>query len=94
MDSRIKKLVATVALAGAVTVGTAGIAGAAEGAGTSSDPSAQARTGHPGLRREVRRGAVKVVTDTLGVSRQELRAALTGGQSISEYATSWRPGLN
>ena len=29
MDSKIKKLVATVALAGAVTVGTAGVAAAA-----------------------------------------------------------------
>ena len=31
---------------------------------------------------------MKVVTDTLGVSRQDLRAALKGGQTISEYATS------
>ena len=83
----IKKLVATVALAGAVTVGTAGAAFAADSSGSgSTDPSAQTGKGHPGLRREVRRGAVKVVTDTLGVSRQDLRTALKGGQTISQYA--------
>ena len=88
MDSKIKKLVATMALAGAVTVGTAGVAVAADGGTTSTDPSAQTAKGHPGLRREVRRAAITVVTDTLGVSREDLRAALKGGQSISEYATS------
>jgi uncharacterized protein YidB (DUF937 family) len=88
MDSKIKKLVATMALAGAVTVGTAGVAVAADGGTTSTDPSAQTAKGHPGLRREVRRGAIKVVTETLGVSREDLRAALKGGQSLSDYATS------
>ena len=88
MDSKIKKLVATVALAGAVTVGTAGVAAAAEGGGTSTDPSAQTGKGHPGLRRAVRHRAITIVTDTLGVSREDLRTALKGGQSISEYATS------
>jgi hypothetical protein len=88
MDSKIKKLVATMALAGAVTVGTAGVAVAADGGTTSTDPSAQTAKGHPGLRREVRRAAITVVTDRLGVSREDLRAALEGGQSISEYATS------
>jgi hypothetical protein len=90
MDSKIKKLVATMALAGAVTVGTAGVAVAADGGTTSTDPSAQTAKGHPGLRREVRRGAIKVVTETLGVSREDLRAALKGGQSLSDYATSLR----
>ena len=31
---------------------------------------------------------MKVVTDTLGVSRQDLRTALKGGQTISQYASS------
>ena len=85
----IKKLVATVALAGAVTVGTAGAAFAADSSGSgSTDPSAQTGKGHPVLRREVRRGAVKVITDTLGVSRQDLRTALKGGQTISQYTSS------
>ena len=69
MDSKTKKLVATVALAGAVTVGTAGVAVAADGSTTPTDPSAQAAK-HPRLRIKLRRAAVKVVTDTLGVSRR------------------------
>ena len=85
----MKKLVATVALTGAITAGTAGVAFAADGsAATPTDPSAQTAKGHPGLRREVRRAALKTVLDTLQVSKEDLRAALKGGQSISEYATS------
>ena len=49
MDSKIKKLVAGVALAGALTVGTAGVAVAADGnGGTATDPSAQTRPAAPG----------------------------------------------
>jgi hypothetical protein len=91
MDSKIKKLVAGVALAGALTVGTAGVAVAADGSGAGTGtgaPSAQAVRRHPALRVAVRRGAVKVITDTLGVTRQQLREALKGGQTISQYATS------
>lgn len=88
MDSKMKKLVAGVALAGALTVGTAGVAVAADGAAPAPDASAQAGTRHPGLRIKVRQAAVKIVTDTLGVSRQELRGALKGGQTLSQYATS------
>ena len=85
----MKKLVATVALAGAITTGTAGAAFAADDSGSgATDPSAQTAKGHPGLRREVRRGAFKTVLDTLGGTKEDLRAALKGGQSISEYATS------
>ena len=84
----IKKIVATVALAGAITTGTAAAAFAADSGTTSTDPSAQNANGHPGLRREIRRGGAKVVAETLGVSVADLRTALKGGQSISEYATS------
>lgn len=87
MDSKIKKLVAGVALAGALTVGTAGVAFAADGSSTTTTPSAQAAK-HPGLRIKIRKAGVKVVTDTLGVSRQQLRDALKGGQTLSQYATS------
>jgi len=61
---------------------------AEEGTGTAPDPSAQ--TGrHPGLRMKVRRAVVKVVTETLGVSRQDLRTALQGGQqTLAQYTTS------
>jgi flagellar biosynthesis/type III secretory pathway ATPase len=77
-----KKLVATVALAGAVTAGTAGVALAApdEGAGT---PSAEAAR-HPRRARHL----AGVVADTLDVSRADLRSAVKGGMSISEYAGS------
>ena len=88
MDSKLKKLVAGVAIAGALTVGTAGMAVAADGSAPSGDPSAQTAGRHPWLRHQLRRAAVGVVTDTLGVSRQELREALKGGQTISQYATS------
>ena len=89
MDSKIKKLVAGVALAGALTVGTAGAAFAADSSGTApKDPTAQAGTKHPGLRLKIRHGAVQVITDTLGVSKQDLRAAMKGGQTLSQYATS------
>jgi hypothetical protein len=88
MDSKFKKLVAGVALAGALTVGTAGAAFAADGSSPApKDPTAQAGK-HDGLRSKIRRGAAKVVTETLGVSRQDLRTALQGGQTLSQYATS------
>ena len=82
---RTKQLVATVALAGAVTAGTAGIAVAAEGDGGGAAPAA---TAQHDPRRAIRHAVARIVTETLGVDRAELRAALQGGQSISEYATS------
>jgi hypothetical protein len=61
---------------------------AAEGSGAPSDPAAQTARRHPWLRHQLRKATVGVVTDTLGVSRQELRDALKGGQTLSQYATS------
>lgn len=77
MDSKIKKIAAGVARAGALTVGVAGTAFAADSStsGTSA-PSTQTANGHPRIQAEFRRGAIKVVADTLGVSRQDLRTAL------------------
>ena len=88
MDSRIKKLVATVALAGAVTVGTAGTRRRPKPA--AARPMRRPRPASVTLACGVRSGgaAIKVVTDTLGVSRHDLRAALEGGQSVGEYAAS------
>jgi hypothetical protein len=80
---RTKQLVAGVALAGAVTAGTAGVAVAAEGDGSGSAPAAAEH--HP--RRAIRRIA-HVVRDALGVEHGALREALESGQSIAEYATS------
>jgi hypothetical protein len=81
-----KQLVATVALAGAVTAGTAGTAFAADSSAQSgSDPSAQ--VAHP-RRAALRHRVAGIVSETLGVSRADLRAALKGGQSVREYAES------
>lgn len=84
-----KKLVAAVALVGAITVGTAGLAYAADGTSTSpGNATSQNLRGHPRIRAAVRRGAFRVVIKTLGVTPDQLRTALKGGQSISEYTTS------
>ena len=86
---KMQKLVATLAMAGALTAGTAGMAYAADsGSGSGSGTPAATATRYPRLRAIVRRHAAKIVADTLGVSTQDLRAALKGGRSINEYATS------
>ena len=89
MDSKIKKLVAGVALAGALTVGTAGVAFAADGSGTTTDPSAQAASVTPACGTRSARGAVE---GRHRHARREppgpARPPLKGGQTISEYATS------
>ena len=91
MDSKIKKLVAGVALAGALTVGTAGVAVAAEGsAAPPYRPVGPGRAGrHPGCGAEIRKGAVKVVTETLGVSRQDLRAACRAARPSASTPPRW-----
>jgi hypothetical protein len=88
MKVQMKKVVATVAMAGAITAGTAGMAYAADSSGSTSEKPAATAQRHPRLRLAVRRHAGKIVADTLGVTTQDLRAALKGGQSVSEYATS------
>ena len=88
---KMQKFVAAVALAGAITVGTAGMAFAADGSGTGSGTGAAtaqaakrhplAPQGDPPRRREDR--------DHHPRSDQgRPRAALKSGKSISEYATS------
>jgi hypothetical protein len=90
MHSTVKKLAATVAVAGAITAGTAGAAFAADDSSGSTGGEAAGATArrHPGIRHEVRKQAFQIVLDQLGVSREDLKAALLGGQTISEYATS------
>ena len=83
---RTKQLVATVALAGAVTAGTAGVAFAADSTSTSAqDPSAQ-QVRHPFLR--ARRALAGFVANQIGITRAELRAGLKSGQSIADIATA------
>lgn len=81
---RTRKLVAGVALAGAVTAGTAGVAVAADGDAPSGPPTTAAEH-HP--RRAIRHLG-GIVAETLGVERVALRQALRSGQSIAEYAAS------
>jgi hypothetical protein len=89
MDGKMKKMVATIAVAGAISAGTAGAAFAADGATTGSGTAtAQVARRHPGIRRAIRRGVVKVVVDTVGGTKQALLAALKKGETISDYATS------
>ena len=79
-----KKLIAGVALTGTLVAGTAGVALAAEGSG----PVASGETGearHPRLRHAAR-AAGKVVLDTVGGTRQELREFLAGGGTVAGYA--------
>jgi hypothetical protein len=85
MKVPMKKMVATVAMAGAITAGTAGVA-VAQDSGASPDQPAATAKNHPRIRLAVRRHAGKIVADTLGVSRQDLRAALKNGQSVREFA--------
>ena len=88
MNVPMKKVVATVAMAGAITAGTAGFAYAQDSSGTTPEKPAATAKDHPRIRLAVRRHAGKIVADTLGVSREDLRAALKGGQSINEYTAS------
>jgi ribosomal protein S20 len=87
---KMKKTIATLALAGAVTAGTLGVAATAYAADSSSGGSTSTTTParHPRLRLYVRRHAVRLVASTLGVTTDDLRAALKSGQSITEYAQS------
>jgi len=84
---KMQKLVATVALAGALTAGTAGVAFAADDSGATSDKPAATSVRHPPLRYVIRHRAAAIVADTLGVSRTDLRAALRDGKSVNDYAT-------
>jgi hypothetical protein len=86
---KMNKLVATVALAGALTAGTAGVAYAAEDSGATSGKPAATAVKHPRLRLLIRHRAGAIVADTLGVSRQDLRAALKSGQTVNQYAATF-----
>jgi uncharacterized protein YidB (DUF937 family) len=88
MHPTLKKLAATVAVAGAITAGTAGAASAADGSSGSTGAAAASSGRHPGIRHQVRKAALGIVLEQLGVSRADLRTALKGGQTISGYASS------
>lgn len=82
LKHRTKQFVAAVALAGAVTAGTAGVAFAADG-GTGTATDAQTQLQHP---RRAARALGTVVANTIGIERSALRDGLRNGQSIAEIA--------
>ena len=87
MNTTMKKMVASVAVAGALTAGTVGLASSAYAADDAGGGKPNATAAHhPRLRRVVLHRAAKITADTLGVSVADLRAALKGGQSVNEYA--------
>ncbi len=81
----MKKLLAAVSVASVLVAGTAATASAEAAPGrTAPDPTAQMF--RPRL--QVLKGALQVVLDTLGVSKQELRRALQEGATIAELAAA------
>jgi hypothetical protein len=86
MNPTMKKMVASVAVAGALAAGTVGLASSAYAADDAGGgkPAATAAN-HPRLRRVVLHRAAKITADTLQVSRADLRTALKSGQSVNEY---------
>jgi hypothetical protein len=97
----MKKLLAAAVAAGLLTLGAGGTAFAQSGGGSGSStttPAASSKAGQtPGqdrraARRQVRRQALKVAAqaaaDAIGVTKDELKAAVKGGQSIAELAKS------
>ncbi len=81
-----KKLVAGAALAGTIVVGTAGMAFAADSSTTT--PGAKAQSGHPGLRREARRGAAAIVRQATNTQPGELRDYLKNGGTVAGFITA------
>jgi hypothetical protein len=82
-----KKLVAGAALAGTLVVGTAGMAFAADSPSTGTGSGAAQAQGHPGLRREARRGAAKIVLAATNQTPQALRDYLKGGGTVAGFIT-------
>jgi hypothetical protein len=79
----MKKLVATLTLAGLLVAGSAGVALAQDG-GT-PDPGTPAPTEQPRRHRAVKHAA-KIAADTIGISPQELRDAVKSGKTIAQVA--------
>jgi ribosomal protein S20 len=87
------KVLATITVAGLLSFGAAGTAFAASSDPSGgSNPTSQPRAGAHGkgryIRRAARRAAVKAAADAIGVTPQDLRAALRNGQSIAQFAQS------
>jgi hypothetical protein len=90
----MKKLIATLALAGVLTVGAAGTAFAAgdgSGSGTNdgqTSTSQPAAKGHRGLRRQAIKISATAAAAAIGVDVSELKTAVQGGQTVAQFAQS------
>jgi hypothetical protein len=82
-----KKLVAGAALAGTLVVGTAGMAFAADSPSTGTGSGTAQAQGHPGLRREARKGAAEIVRQATNAQPGELRAYLKNGGTVGAFIT-------
>lgn len=96
----MKKLIAAVTIAGTALTAGAGVAAAEPGADGTGRPGAgsqpdgaradteRADTERSGRRGQVLAAALQVAADTIGVSTDELRQAVQGGQTVAQVAES------
>jgi transposase-like protein len=79
----MKKLIASVTVAGLVVLGGGAVAGGIAGAATPTRTDAPAQA----LRhRALARGGLTVAAKAIGITRAELRQALRGGQTVAQVA--------
>jgi hypothetical protein len=83
----MKRFIVTVVTVGFLTVGTAGVAAAQTGGGSTSPSSQPAGTQAKAHHRRVAAGVLAVAAKTLGVKPRELATALCGGQTVAQVAS-------
>jgi hypothetical protein len=84
----IKKLIAGVALAATLVVGIGGVSYAADSATSTTTAQAATSANHPGVARRARRAAFMTVLAQTHATAADLKAALTGGQTVAQYAAA------
>jgi hypothetical protein len=84
----MKKLIATLTAAGLLTFGAAGTAFAAGDNGNGSDTPAAGQQARHGVRRGAIKAAGEAAATAIGVTTDELKAAVKGGSTIAEFAQS------
>lgn len=98
---KLRTVIATATTAAILASAGVAVAGASGGSTPAAAPTAQSSPGSAGagpaarpfaahrlrIRRLVRRGAVKIITDTIHIDRKTLRSGLAAGQTIAQIAT-------
>jgi hypothetical protein len=86
----MKKLIASLTAAGLLTFGAAGTAFAAgdNGTGSSGDTPAAGQQARHGVHRRAIKAAGEAAATAIGVTTDELKAAVKGGATIAEFAQS------